>query len=173
MENLIQSKQSEMATSPQTVIPIVSIAVPSTLAASLAPTIPTVTALPVASTTSVIGTSISTGIKTKKEDELVKAMEQMSIQAVELKKLREQVTSLETSCSLAQIQYKEETRKNQRMVERIRILENDLTLENPLGDIKDLWTNIIDSINDIWPSIQVIFEQTELVKITMEAIQKT
>jgi len=64
------------------------------------------------------------------------------------------VTSLETSFSLAQIQHKEETRKNQRMVERIRILENDLTLENPLGDIKDiLWTNIIDSINDIWPSI--------------------
>src|SRR5699024_17736 len=32
--------------------------------------------------------------------------------------------------------------------------------------------NIIDSINDIWPSIQVIFEQTELVKIATEAIQK-
>ena len=104
---------------------------------------------------------------------MVKAMEQMSIQATKLKKLRDQVTSLETSCELAQIQNKEEARKNQRMVERIRILEKDLTLENPLGDIKDiLSTNIIDSINDIWPSIQVIFEQTELVKIAMEAIQK-
>ena len=82
----------------------------------------------------------------------------MSIQAIELKKLREQVTSLETSCELAQIQNKEEAWKNQRMVERIRILEKGLTLENPLGDIKDiLWTNIIDSINDIWPFIQVIF----------------
>ena len=35
-----------------------------------------------------------------------------------------------------------------------------------------LWTNIINSINDIWPSIQVIFEQTELVKVATEAIQE-
>ncbi len=53
-------------------------------------------------------------------------------------------------------------------------MEKDLTLEKPLGDMKNiLWTNIIDSINDIWPSIQVIFEQTELIKVAMEAIQKT
>ena len=34
------------------------------------------------------------------------------------------------------------------------------------------WANIIDSVNDIRPSIQVIFEQTELVKVATEAIQK-
>jgi len=45
------------------------------------------------------------------------------------------------------------------MEERIKVLEKDLTLEKPLRDIKDiLWTNIIDSINDIWPFIQIIFE---------------
>jgi len=45
------------------------------------------------------------------------------------------------------------------MEERIKVLEKDLTLEKPLRDIKDiLWANIIDSINDIWPSIQIIFE---------------
>lgn len=35
-----------------------------------------------------------------------------------------------------------------------------------------LWDNIIESFNDIWPSIQVILEQTELVKIATEVIQK-
>jgi len=35
-----------------------------------------------------------------------------------------------------------------------------------------LGPNIIDFVNDIWPSIQVIFEQIELVKIATEAIQK-
>lgn len=35
-----------------------------------------------------------------------------------------------------------------------------------------LWANIIDSVNYIWTSIQVIFEQTELVKVATEAIQK-
>lgn len=32
---------------------------------------------------------------------------------------------------------------------------------------------MIDSINDVWPSIQVIFEQTELAKVAREAIHKT
>ena len=59
------------------------------------------------------------------------------------------------------------------MSERIKVLEKDLTLEKPLGKTKEmLWANIIDSVNDIWPSIQVIFEKTELIKIAMEAIQK-
>ena len=31
----------------------------------------------------------------------------------------------------------------------------------------------IDSVNDIWPSIYVIFEQIDLVKTTQEEIQKT
>jgi len=85
-------------------------------------------------------------------------MEQMSILATKLKNLKEQMSSLETNYELAQIQNKEEERKNKRMEERIRVLEKDLTLEKPLGDMRNiLWANIIDSINDIWPSIQVIF----------------
>ena len=49
-----------------------------------------------------------------------------------------------------------------------------MTLQQPLGDMKEfLWANIIDSINDVWPSIQVIFEQTKLVKVATEAIHKT
>ena len=59
------------------------------------------------------------------------------------------------------------------MSERIKVLEKDLTLEKPLGQTKEmLWANIINSVNDICPSIEVIFEQTELVKIATEAIQK-
>lgn len=36
-----------------------------------------------------------------------------------------------------------------------------------------LWANIIDSVNDVQPSIQVIFKQTELVKVAMEEIHET
>jgi len=90
--------------------------------------------------------------------ELVKAMEEMSIQATELKKLREKVSSLEIDCKLAQIQQKEEVKKNRRMGEIIKVLEKDLTLQKPLGDMKEIiWSSIIDSINDVWPSIQVFF----------------
>lgn len=35
-----------------------------------------------------------------------------------------------------------------------------------------LWANIIESVNNIWPSIQVIYEYKYLIKATVEAIQK-
>lgn len=38
--------------------------------------------------------------------------------------------------------------------------------------MKHLWDNIINSVNDIWTSIQIIFEQNDLVKEANEAIQK-
>lgn len=59
------------------------------------------------------------------------------------------------------------------MGENIKVLEKDSTLQKPLGQTKEmLWANIIDLVNDIWPSIQVIFEQTELVEVATKAIKK-
>ncbi len=55
----------------------------------------------------------------------------------------------------------EDEQKANRMSERFKAMEKELTLEKPLAKAKELlWANIIDSVNDIWPSIQVIFEQT-------------
>lgn len=97
----------------------------------------------------------------------------MSIQAIELKRLKEKVPRLETNCKLAQSQQRQETQKALRMVEKIKVLEKYLTLQQPLGQTKEmLWANIIDHVNDIWPSIQVIFEQIKLVKVATKAIQK-
>lgn len=126
LDKLIQFKQSELATTPQTVIPTISTIVPSTLAASLAPIVPPATAMPIKSTS----TSASTSME--KTSELVKAMEEMTIQATELRRLKEKVSSLETDYKLAQIQQKEEAQKSQKMSERIKVLEKDLTLQQPL-----------------------------------------
>jgi len=81
--------------------------VPSTLAASFAPTTPPTTTLPI-TTESTIATSTSI----EKIVELVKTMEEMSIQATKLKILKEKVVSLEIDCKLAQIQSREETQKS-------------------------------------------------------------
>ena len=104
LDTLIQSKQSDLATTPQTIIPTVSIVVPSTLVVALAPTIPPATAFPVTGTSASTYTSTTIETPIKKAAELIKAMEKMSIQATKLKNLREQVSSLETNCKLAQIQ---------------------------------------------------------------------
>jgi len=82
LENAIQSRQSELVTAPLTVIPTVSTAVPSTLVASLASTLTSVIALPVAEAIPTIGTSTSVGTTAEKTYEVIKAMEQMSIQAI-------------------------------------------------------------------------------------------
>ena len=75
--------------------------------------------------------------------------------------MKEKVESLETDYKLAQIMQKEETQKANRMSERVKAMEKDLTLDKLLGQAKELlWANIIDFVKDIWPSIQVIFEQT-------------
>ena len=56
--------------------------------------------------------------------------------------------------------HKEEQQKSTSMTKRIKILEKELTLNEPLGQAKEqLWDNIIDSISDIWPSIEAIFEE--------------
>jgi len=61
--------------------------------------------------------------------------------------------------------HKEEVQKTGWMNERIKSLEKELTLKEPLGEVKEqLWANIINSINDIFPSIQVIFEKIDLIK---------
>ena len=62
--------------------------------------------------------------------------------------------SLETDYKLAKIMHKEEVKKATRMSERLKAMEKDLTLKEPLGQAKELlWANMIDSVNDIWPSI--------------------
>lgn len=122
---MIQSKQSNLAT---TSIPIMTTTFPSTLAASLAPTAPPATTLLIT-----IESTIAKTTSTEKIIELVKFMEEMSIQATELKRLKEKVESLETGYKLSQIQQREETQKSLRMGEKIKVLEKYLTLQKPLG----------------------------------------
>jgi hypothetical protein len=55
--------------------------------------------------------------------------------------------------------HKEEVQKATRMNERIKSLGERTDIErNLLGKAKEqLWANIIDSVNDIWPSISSHF----------------
>lgn len=80
LDSLIQLKQASLETTPTTVIPTITTAVPSTLAASLATTAPLATSL-LASTTSTSATGSTTAVAQPGDEasKLVKAMEDMSI----------------------------------------------------------------------------------------------
>jgi len=60
-------------------------------------------------------------------------MEEMSIHEIEMNKMKEKVTNLETDYKLAKIMHKEEVQKASRMNERIKAMDKELTLEEPLG----------------------------------------
>ena len=69
--------------------------------------------------------------------------------------------------------YQAKTQKANRLTERIHKLEKALSLKELLAHAKQqLWAKIINLVNDIWPSIQVIFEQKDLIKEASDAIQK-
>ena len=57
----------------------------------------------------------------------------MSIHEIEMNKMKEKVTNLETDYKLAKIMHKEEVQKASRMNERIKAMDKELTLEEPLG----------------------------------------
>ena len=81
---------------------------------------------------------------------------------------------MEQKYDVSKINFVEEVRKNKGLAQQVKTLERDLTFDNPLTDIKKiLWTNITQLINDVWSSIQIIFEQIDLVKIAFQEIQKT
>jgi len=56
---------------------------------------------------------------------------------------------------------------------KVRTLEKDLAMDKPLAEIKEiLWTNINQSLSNVWPSIQEIYEQIDFVNVAHGEIQK-
>ena len=84
------------------------------------------------------------------------------------------IDNLEETKNLAQINAKTHEQRGNRLNEELKKLQKDLTLKEPISYVKNqLWNKIIEAINDVWPSIQVIYEQKDLLKATQAEIQKT
>ena len=63
------------------------------------------------------------------------------------------------------------TREVNKLEKTVKALEKDLTLEKPLREINEiLRDNIIQSLKDVWPSIQIMQEQNDLVKLAIEEV---
>ena len=85
LEKTLQSRQSESTSQPQNVVPMVSIAVPSTLATALAPNVPLATTKAIAVTGTGIGTT-QVGTSSQSIEELMKSMEKMKLQVLNCKR---------------------------------------------------------------------------------------
>lgn len=68
----------------------------------------------------------------------------------------------------------EKTREVKALENKVRALEKDLSLDKPLAEIRGiLWTNITQSLSDVRRSIQIIYDQIDLIRVAQMEIQKT
>jgi len=83
------------------------------------------------------------------------------------------LAKLEISYDKSKIIAAEKTREVKALENRVKALEKDLSLDKPLGEIKGiLWANISESISNMWRSIQIIYEQIDLIAAAQVEIQK-
>ena len=141
----------------------------------MAPKVPLATIVPVtSSTTSATEPSTSTVQLTDEASKLFKAMEEMSLQTNEINRLKKVIDNLEDTKKLAQINAKTHEQRANKLNVELKNLQKDLTLKEPMSYVKNqLWSKIIESINDVWPSIHVIYEKKDLLQAAQEEIQKT
>jgi len=107
-------------------------------------------------------------------EELIKAMEELRLQVSELKQVKEKLAKVEKSYDKSKLSVAEKIREVKALENKVRTLEKDLTLDKPLAEIKGiLWTNINQSLSNVWPFIQTIFEQVDLVNVAHGEIKKS
>jgi len=172
LEKALKEKQRESTSKPPEVIPTVTTAAPSIIEPALAPNVSTT------ATEVIIGTRTSAGVApgssaNMSTRELIKAMEELILQVSELKQVKEKLAKVEKSYDTSKICVAEKIREVKALENKVRTLEKDLTLDKPLAEIKGiLWTNINQSLSNVWPSIQTIYEQVDLVNVAHGEIQK-
>jgi len=101
-------------------------------------------------------------------------MEELKLQVSELKQVKEQLAKVEKSYDKSKMNMAKKIREVKTLENKVRTLEKDLSLDKPLAEIKGiLWANINQSLNNVWQSIQAIYEQIDLVRVAQVEIQKT
>jgi len=63
--------------------------------------------------------------------------------------------------------------KSQRMKKELQKLQKETLMAKTLLEAKEnIWMDIFQSMTEIWPLIQIVFEQHDLVKRARQAIYK-
>jgi hypothetical protein len=105
--------------------------------------------------------------------ELAKSMEEMNLQGMEIKRLKKEVESLQKLKSSYQTSYSMEKKTSEKYKQDLQRLQNQIVASKTLDEAKEnIWMDISKSINEIWPMVQIMFEQNELVLRSRKAIVK-
>jgi DNA repair ATPase RecN len=118
------------------------------------------------STTSVAEIPLETPlIALEKTIELAKSMEEMNLQEIEMKRLKKEIENLQELKSSYQTNYSKEKQTSDQLKQELQQLQKQTMAGKTLFEVKEsVWMDITNSMNEIWPMIQIMFEQNELVQ---------
>jgi len=112
-------------------------------------------ALPITVIPTVTSSTISTGDTT---EQLVNAVQNMSLQTEEMKILQAQVNLLQDHQANTETFDAVELQRAQNQIEAWKKSAVESSIGYTLAHVKEIiWKNIIEEIDEIWPCIQIIF----------------
>jgi hypothetical protein len=105
--------------------------------------------------------------------ELAKSMVEMTLQGTEINRLKMEVESLQELNYSYQTRYNIERQVSKKLKKEIQQPHKQTVESKTLVEAKEnIWTNISNSINEIWPMVQIMFKQHDLVLKSRQAIDR-
>jgi predicted RNase H-like nuclease (RuvC/YqgF family) len=109
----------------------------------------------------------------EKSVELARSMEEMTLQESEIKRLEKEIENLQELKSSFQASYNTERHTSEKLKQELQQLQKQTVVGKTLAEAKEtIWMDISKSINEIWPMVQIMFEQHELVLRSRQAIDR-
>jgi hypothetical protein len=105
--------------------------------------------------------------------DLAKSMERMNLQESEISRLKKEVENIQEIKIYFQTSLSKEKQANEQIRKELQQLQKQTVAGKTLAEVKELvWMDISKSINEIWPMVQIMFEQNELLERSKQAVEK-
>jgi DNA gyrase/topoisomerase IV subunit A len=109
----------------------------------------------------------------EKTVELEKSMEEMNLQETEISRLKKEVENLQELKSSYQTSYSKEKQTSDKLKQELQQLQKQTVAGKTLVEVKEnVWMDITKSINEIWPMVQIMFEQNDWCKEASRRLRK-
>jgi DNA gyrase/topoisomerase IV subunit A len=105
--------------------------------------------------------------------DLAKSMEKMNLQETEISRLKKEVENLQEIKTSFQTSLSKEKQVTEHIRKELQQLQKQTMEGKTLAEVKEIvWKDIIKSINEIWPMIQIMFEQNEFLQRSKQVVGK-
>jgi hypothetical protein len=105
--------------------------------------------------------------------DLAKSMERMNLQESEIDRLKKEVENMQELKISFQTSLSKEKQITEQMRKELQQLQKQTLAGKTLAEVKELvWTDISKSIHEIWPMVQIMFEQNELLERSKQVVEK-